>query len=92
MKNTTKHPRVLAYLKRTYSNPNSLHALDQPTFITIGRRATIFLGTDWIAGNELARALLNRGYTVTYRVRKLPEYEIEHIPGKPVLEFTWPKG
>ncbi len=80
-------PKLLAFLKRKYSTSGSLYSPDQPTFITKGKHATIFLSPDWEAGCELARALLKKGYIVTYRTRRLPAYEIEHIEGAPPLRF-----
>lgn len=80
-------PEMLAFLKRKYSAPGSLYSPDQPTFITKGKHATIFLSPDWQAGCDLARSLLIKGYIVTYRTRRLPSYEIEHIEGAAPLRF-----
>ena len=87
-----KHQRVLQFLKRRYSTKAAVFALDQPTFITHRRRATVFLGRDWQAGCELCRALINKGYSVTLRVKKLPEYALEPIPGKGTIRFECLRG
>lgn len=87
-----KHQQILNYLKRRYSKTDAVFSLDEPTFVTSKRRATVFLGRDWQAGCELCRALKNKGYRVTLRVRKLPEYALEPIPGKGTISFDWLKG
>lgn len=87
-----KPEEIIEYLKRRYSKKGAVFAIDEPTFITHKRRATVFLGRDWEAGVELCRVLKNKGYTVTLRMRKLPEFEFEPIPGKGVVSFDWPKG
>lgn len=83
--------RLLAFLKRRYSTPAGLHSLEMPTFITQGRRATIFLGGDWQAGCELSRSLKNKGYTVTLRAMPLPSYEVTDRAGNESFGYD-PEG
>jgi hypothetical protein len=86
---SNKPDRILEFLKKRYSSNGSVFALDQPTFITHKRRATVFLGSDWKAGVKLCRKLKNDGYSVTLRVLPVPHYEANDMPGYEPFNY-WP--
>lgn len=63
---------IRRYLTERYSSESGHY---EPFFVTSGRRATIYLGSDWLAGCKLSRALKNQGYTVTLRALPVPPFK-----------------
>ena len=84
---TKASQKQLASVRRKYGVSVSAGVEAQPTFITHRGQATIFLGTDWIAGCELARVLKRQGYAVTYRVRPRRECDGGRVEGARVISF-----
>ena len=61
MDSSKSSPKLVAFLERKHSTFGFLYSPDQPTFITKGKHAAVFLSPDWEAGCELARVPLKKG-------------------------------
>jgi len=84
-------PRLKAFFLRRYCRRRPFKTLQEPTFITHRRRATVFLGSKFRDNLRLCRYLKNRGYTITLRRKPIPTFKVLDSATGETLKFSWSK-